>query len=179
MLEVGGGLVALLSRLGFECTVADVNAEFADDLRRRGLAFRECDLLHDDLPERDSQDVVVLCEVIEHMPVPAHVVLEQIRAWIRPGGVLILTTPNLHRLRNVVRMALGLPVFGIFLIPERGRSFGHPIEYSRAHVRWQLERAGFEVASIEHRQLENAGATPTARIGRFLLAPLCRRPAAG
>lgn len=178
LLEIGGGQIALLSSrlFGFDCTVADVNDCFQDGIREREIAFQSCDLLHDDLEQRNFFSAVVMCEVIEHMPVPPHIVLEKIFTWIEPGGVLLLTTPNLYRLRNVIRLAAGMRVFDTFRIPERGSGIGHPLEYSREHLHWHIERAGFEVQSIELRQLDNAGATLKTQILRLLAAPLLLRP---
>ena len=88
ILEISGGQIALLAKeiLGHECTVADVNETYKQDILDNGLQFRCCDLLHDDLEERDCYDLVVMCEVIEHMPVPPYIILEKINAWIKPGG---------------------------------------------------------------------------------------------
>lgn len=177
-LEVGGGQIALLIHelFGFQCTVADVNETYQQSIADFGIAFQTCDLLHDDLQQRDYYDLVVLCEVIEHMPVPPHLILEKIKAWLKPGGWLFLTTPNLYRLRNLVRLALGLRVFDTFRIPERGSSIGHPIEYSQSHLQWHLETAGFEFVQIELRQLDNAGSTLWTQLGRAVASPFLLRP---
>jgi SAM-dependent methyltransferase len=178
ILEVGGGQIALLCHEMFqdECALADVSDRYADAVTRFGLEFVTCDLLHDDLDAREPYDLIVLCEVVEHLPIPPHIVLEKLRARIRPGGYLLVTTPNLYRLRNVVRLAMGLPVLSHFFYPDRGSSIGHLLEYSADHLRWQIERAGFVVESICFRQLSNAGSTLATRIGRLLLAPLLLRP---
>lgn len=180
LLEIGGGQIALLSRClyGDRCTVGDVNEAFSSTLLEHGIEFLKCDLLRDDLPFDQELDLVVLLEVVEHMPVPLHQVLQKVRRWIKPGGHLFCTTPNLYRLRNVVRLTLGLRVFDFFFIPEESKSIGHPFEYYDAHLRFHLERAGFRVQSVKLRQLHGfeSGATRVARIGRFLSAPLLTNP---
>ena len=178
ILEVGGGQIALLSKeiVGYDCTVADVNENYKQGILDRGLQFLCCDLLHDDLEYRDYYDLVVMCEVIEHMPVPPHIVLEKVKAWIKPGGLIFLTTPNLYRFRNLVRLALGLHVFDLFFIPDRGSSIGHPIEYSQAHLKWQLETAGVESVNIQLRQLGGAGSTLWTQMGRIIASPFLLRP---
>ena len=178
ILEIGGGQISLLCAELFDdvCVLADVNDRYADAVKQHGVAFRRCDLLHDDLEDRERYDLVVLCEVIEHIPVPPHIVFEKIKRWMRRGGALLLTTPNLYRLRNTVRLALGMPVFGTFFYPERGQSLGRPLEYSREHLQWHLERAGFERVTVRTLQLSNAGATPLTQLARWLLSPLQLRP---
>jgi SAM-dependent methyltransferase len=176
VIEIGGGQIGLLlSRLfNDQCTLGDVSDQYSDAVTRFGMNFVKCDLMHDDLPSSGQYDLVVLCEVIEHIPIPPHIVLAKIRNWIRPGGYLFLTTPNLYRLRNVIRLALGMPVFCNFFYPERGVSLGHPLEYSREHMAWQVETGGYEVQLLERVQLSNTGASMRAKIGRTLLSPLLK-----
>ncbi|ACB49967.1 unknown [Crocosphaera subtropica ATCC 51142] len=178
VLEIGGGQIVLLlnEMYGIQGAVADVNEKYQNSLAQFGINFRSCDLLHDDLPERDTYDLVVLCEVIEHMPVPPYIILEKIKQWIKPGGWIFLTTPNLYRLRNLVRLALGMRVFDTFFIPEKGQGIGHPIEYSKEQFQWQLEKAGFHSVQIDLQQLDNSGASLGTQIGRMLLSPLLLRP---
>lgn len=178
VLEVGGGQISLLASdlWGDVCTVADVNDQFADSLCRFGIEFVECDLLRDDLPFDGTFDLLVLCEVAEHLPVPLHLILEKTRRWLKGGGWLLLTTPNLYRIRNAMRLLIGKPVFSELRYPERGRSLGHPLEYSRDHLLWQLNRAGYESCAIEYRQLVNHGSSWPTHLARMLITPLHLRP---
>lgn len=174
LLEVGGGQIALLMRGLFEddTTVADISEDHAEAVTRFGVNHVICDLLYDDLPETNAYDIVVLCEVIEHLPIPVHLVLAKIRQWLKPGGYILLTTPNLYRLRNGLRLLLGLPLFCPFFYPERGNSLGHPLEYSADHLRWQMEQAGFDVQYVRQLQLTNAGSHVWSQITRKLVSPL-------
>jgi 2-polyprenyl-3-methyl-5-hydroxy-6-metoxy-1,4-benzoquinol methylase len=178
ILEVGGGQMALLTQklFGDRCTIADVSDTYKDSILKQGLEFRCCDLVHDDLEEREAYDVVILCEVIEHLPVPPYLILEKIRAWMKPEGLIFITTPNLYRLRNLVRLALGLKVFDTFFMPARGQSIGHPFEYSAEHLKWQIEQAGFQLIDLELKQLDNAGASLATSLGRFIATPFFLRP---
>src|SRR5919106_5770118 len=63
-------------------------------------------------PERwpdvgDTYDVVVMGEVIEHLTTSPVAVLECIARWLRPGGWIVVQTPNLLALHKRVRMLLG------------------------------------------------------------------------
>jgi SAM-dependent methyltransferase len=65
---------------------------FAESQRVGGISWEVCDaqtLSHPD----GSFDTVISCETIEHLPSPTRAVSEFARV-LRPGGRLILTTPN-------------------------------------------------------------------------------------
>ena len=179
VVEIGGGQLAMLMHMMFgdRGTVVDVSETFREGVVQKGLGFARCDLLHDDLSEHAVYDLAVMCEVIEHMPVPPYQVLSKLHRWLKPGGALFVTTPNLYRLRNLVRLAANARVFDRFLIPRPGEAIGHPLEYGPAHLRWQLEEAGFECVRVERRQLDNGGGSWQARVGRVLVSPLMLRPA--
>lgn len=177
VLEIGGGQIALLINALFGCkaVVADVSDKYEDSLLKQGCELRVCDLLYDDLPDRNHFDVVVMLEVVEHLPIPPHKILAKIKTWMKPGGLLFITTPNLYRLRNVIRLALGMRVFDHFFIPERGHSIGHPFEYSAEHLSWQISQGGFKDIEIAYKQLSLTGSTFRAKLARVLLAPLLLR----
>jgi len=177
VLEIGGGQISLLINALFGCkaVVADVSDKYKDSLLKRGCDFRVCDLLYDDLPDRKNFDVVIMCEVIEHMPVPPHQILSKVKNWMKPGSLLFMTTPNLYRLRNVVRLMLGMRVFDYFFIPKRGQMIGHPFEYSAEHLSWQIAQGGFRDIEVTYRQLSLSGSTLRAKLARVVLAPLMLR----
>lgn len=58
--------------------------------------------------EDESFDVVVLGELLEHLPMPAHTVAEA-RRVLRPGGNLVGSVPNAYRLKSRLRFLLGYP----------------------------------------------------------------------
>jgi len=174
IMEIGGGQIALLCHRLFhdQVVVADQDEKYAKQFETEGLGFWHCDLLYDEFKGSADFDLVVLCEVIEHIPRPPHLIFEVIRKRIRPGGYLFLTTPNLYRIRNVIRLAAGKRVFDTFVYPERGRSIGHFLEYSKDQLHWHLARAGFDQVQIDFKQLSFAGFSRLAQLGRIAAAPL-------
>jgi SAM-dependent methyltransferase len=181
ILEIGGGQMALLCKLLFGdlCTVADISQEFVAPLRNAEIEHVTFNLMEPETDEKIGErfDVVILLEVIEHIPLPAHVSFARIRPLLKPHGLIFLTTPNLFRIRNLVRMALGIEFLDRFTIPEPGQGLGHQLEYSADHLRWQLERAGLQVMMLIEDSLGRKGHSGKARLARSLLAPLNLRPA--
>jgi SAM-dependent methyltransferase len=171
--DIGGGIMGvLMSRLlHFDVTVADVNDRARADIEALGLRFATVDLFRDLPPPVENADLVVLQEVIEHIPQPPYLVLRRIAAMLRPGGRLFLTTPNGHRFRNLVYMALGKEILGIYRYPEAGEALGHQHEYTRRQMIWQSETAGFEVERADYVQDGWSGSTLTARAAWILSKP--------
>ncbi|WP_013322742.1 class I SAM-dependent methyltransferase [Gloeothece verrucosa] len=178
ILEISGGQISLLLKemFNFDCTVADVNDQYKQGIIDQGINFLVCDLLHDDILVESYYDLIVMCEVIEHLPVPPNLILEKLKKYLKPGGWLILTTPNFYRFRNLVRMITGTPIFCPFFQPRRGEAIGHFIEYSKENLQWSLEKAGFKSVQIEYRQLDFSGATLLTKLARIIISPLFIRP---
>ena len=117
-------------------------------------------------------DVVVCADVLEHVSNPV-VMLARIRQWLRPGGVLLASLPNVANVS--VRTAL---LFGRFEYTERGILDGtHVSFYTRSSARRLLERNGFEVVSALPTAMPYELALPA--LGRGALASATRAFAEG
>jgi SAM-dependent methyltransferase len=88
-----------------------------------------------------SMDALFAGELVEHLPDPAAGVAE-FRRVLKPGGTLILTTPNRLRLANRVDRS------------ERPYSPDHLSELSYDEARELLSRGGFELVSSTGVHLE-------------------------
>lgn len=97
------------------------------------------------LPFRDGTFVaVVAAEILEHLPPErAGESLAEIRRVLRREGLLILTTPNLVRLRNRVAIARGRSPLEL-PTSQVGSTYGHLREYTVSEVLELLAGAEFE-----------------------------------
>jgi SAM-dependent methyltransferase len=174
VLDVGGGQLALLCKKLWNdrAFVADLPGPHVDYMRSHGIEAIHWNLLKCEQPVLDQFETIFFSEVIEHLPVPGHLVLRRLKRALKPGGVMICTTPNLYRLRNVVYMALGLSIYDHFDIPDREISLGHVIEYSRDHLLWQFEKAGFVDVAVEYCQMHHSPNNPFFRVLSWIGYPL-------
>lgn len=173
MLDIGGGIYATLATAlrGDRCVVADVGATNTGYLEKCGVQSVEWNLCGSAQPFESRFDAIVFSEVIEHLPVPAHVVLDRLRKALKPGGFLLCTTPNLYRLRNVVYMALGKQIFDHFRMPT-DRGLGHVLEFSRDHLAWQIAEAGLELESLTLRNFPHQPYSLPFRVLSWAGSPL-------
>ena len=179
ILEIGGGQMSVLCKAlyGDDCTVADISQDFAAPLHKVGIELVTFNLMDPDIGQFGSKfDMIVLLEVIEHIPKPAYVVLKNLKPLLKPKGILFLTTPNLFRIRNLIRMIRGVEFLDRFMIAQPGHGLGHQLEYSANHLRWQLEYAGLDVIMLVHDSMGRTGHSWASRLARNLLAPLDLRP---
>ena len=85
--------------------------------------------------EDESFDLVLCCEILEHLLInPSHMLYESHRV-LRPGGLLVLTTPNVLRWPNVFALARGRNIYDHY----RGNGI---------YGRHNREYAPFEVAAL-------------------------------
>jgi SAM-dependent methyltransferase len=173
-LDIGGGIMAILlsDLLSHDACVGDVNERAADDVRANGLSFTQIDLFRDQDAPPEPFDLVILTEVIEHIPQPPYFVFRRIAKFLKPGGVLFLTTPNGHRFRNILYALAGKEILDIYRYPEAGEALGHQHEYTMKQLLWQLDNGHFDLISSEYCNSGWQGATLPARIARALTSPI-------
>lgn len=98
----------------------------------------------DDFPYPDgSFDVVLFCEILEHLLMDPLAVLNKIRRVLRPDGVVVVTTPNVARLNNMLRIAGGHNIYDPY--SGYGPYGRHNREYTMTDLHALLAFAGFDV----------------------------------
>jgi len=91
-------------------------------------------------------DVVLFCEIIEHLLMDPVAALKEIKRILKPNGALILTTPNISRLENVAKMIAGLNIYDPY--SGYGPYGRHNREYNKHELYLLLNYLGFTIDSI-------------------------------
>lgn len=188
-LEVGPGsgvYLPLLSEL-FESVVAsDVEREFL----QLAPELPNLELVEDDIQETrlepGSFDLVLMSEVIEHLPQPDRA-LAGVRRLLRPGGVLILSTPQPYSPLEVLgKLAFrpGIVQIVRLIYREPILPTGHVSLLTRQRCERLLREAGFEIreqalSGMYLPLLAEAGGDRAVRVERGLERKLARRRRAG
>ena len=99
--------------------------------------------------EADSYDLVICCEVIEHMEIDPMFLIEQIGKITADSGLLFVTTPNGTSSRIVYKAIKGIqPSFYMQYTKDRSL-YRHNFEYSVELLKLLVESGGFSVQSLE------------------------------
>jgi SAM-dependent methyltransferase len=141
----GDGLatgVAAARNRGHRFVGLDWSARSLGQARDRGLTVLRAGL-GTSLPIRsDSVDVVIMSEVIEHL-VDTDSAVEETHRVLKPGGSLLLSTPNLAAWYNRGLLALGIqPVFSEVSLRS---VFGRPGSQVAGHLHMFTRRALTEI----------------------------------
>ena len=126
-------------------------AELAGE--RIEFPFRHFNVERDVFPHSDrSFDCVLFCEILEHLlESPDHAVAEMARI-VRPGGFLVVSTPNATRLTNLYFLAMGRNIWDWY--SANGPYGRHNREFTLSEVRSLLDRHGFDVAHADVRNIQ-------------------------
>lgn len=135
LLEIGCGSGVMLENMqerGWDVTGVEIDPMAVAHARSRGLDVREGSLPSQSF-EENSFNVVTMSHVIEHLHDPRTILVECLRI-LRPGGRLVLVTPNTE--------ALSLSLFGpnwMHLDPPR-----HLHLFNRKGLTRLVSETGFE-----------------------------------
>ena len=168
-----GSATALVTKLDARNTVigVDWSANALSQARARGLLVVQGGVDTAGLPLPDGcADVVIMSELIEHL-VDTDAAIDEARRVLRPGGVLLLSTPNLAAWFNRGLVGLGIqPVFSE--VSLRG-IYGRPGHEVVGHLRLFTRRALVEFLTARGFRCERVLGAPYHDVPR-LLRPLDR-----
>ena len=166
-LDVGSGNGELIDRVIREFQVTPHACDYRDDLLTLGnVEVRVADLNTEPLPYPDASfDLVTCTEVIEHLE-HYRFALREIGRVLRPGGVFVVSTPNVLNLRSRLRY-LFFGFFNMFgplrLGDDRHHStHGHINPVSYFYLAHALSNAGFRDISVSVDKLQRGSWLPLA-----------------
>ncbi len=138
----GGELTTLLGTLGWQVEGVEREPALVAVAGSRGIPVRCLDFDREPFPWAPASfDAAVAGEVLEHVIDTDHLLGEAARI-LRPGGVLVVTTPNLASFENRIRLLLGrYPMW----MDYRVQGTGHLRYYTPRILRCHLETHGFRV----------------------------------
>jgi SAM-dependent methyltransferase len=94
----------------------------------------------------DRFDLVLFCEILEHLPTDPTQALYEIHRVLKPGGCVLLTTPNVLAWPNLWRLAVGQNTYDQYC--GYGVYGRHNHEYTSSEVIQLLQGCGFEIVSV-------------------------------
>jgi 2-polyprenyl-3-methyl-5-hydroxy-6-metoxy-1,4-benzoquinol methylase len=121
--------------------------------QRVEFPFAHFNIEEDAFPYEDGRfDCVLFCEILEHLLVSPERAVAEMARIVRPGGFLVISTPNATRLTNLYFLMLGKSIWDGY--SANGPYGRHNREYTLAEVRELMERHGFEPFHAEVRNLQ-------------------------
>jgi 2-polyprenyl-3-methyl-5-hydroxy-6-metoxy-1,4-benzoquinol methylase len=163
VLDVGsyfGNFSLMCARSGYRVDALDSYRDYASALdlvvklmSAEGIRILDFEASGFDLRgvEEASYEAAICAGVIEHVAHTPRPLLEGIHRILKPGGLLLLDTPNLAYIYNRQKLARGQSIFS----PISSQYYtelpfeGHHREYTVDEIRWMFERAGFEDIELE------------------------------
>jgi SAM-dependent methyltransferase len=116
---------------------------------RGGLSKKPCPI-----PD-NSFDVVIFSQVLEHLRISPMTALMEIKRILKPGGLLLLRTPNMARLSNILRLLTGTNIVEGF--PDSDDELDHITdkvshlrEYTMKELKVLMGQAGYKIMKAEY-----------------------------
>ena len=137
LLEVAGALEVVE---GSEIYAQKVKERFGDRLKMHVSLFEE-------FTPATPFDTVVAAGVLHHLCDPL-AVTRKFATWLKPGGMLHVTVPNMTSFHRQLGVAMGV-VPAVDATSERNRFFQQPGRFTRETLERLVRDAGFEICQSE------------------------------
>jgi SAM-dependent methyltransferase len=150
-------MTAALAALEYAVSAVDIKPErFATAIASLGLDVTRCDVETEAVPfEANTFDAVVFNELFEHLRIHPIFTLGEVVRVLKPGGRLLLSTPNLRSFRGLRNLlfhnqghAVSAGMYEQYEKLEVLGHMGHVREYTTREVSNFLTRVGFRVDKV-------------------------------
>jgi SAM-dependent methyltransferase len=150
-------MTAALAALEYAVSALDIKPErFATAIASLGLDVTRCDVETEAVPYATGTfDAVVFNELFEHLRINPVFTLGEVHRVLKPGGTLLLSTPNLRSFRGIRNLllhnqghAVSAGVYRQYEKLEVLGHMGHVREYTTREVSDFLTRVGFRVDKV-------------------------------
>ena len=153
-------LTGALKKVGYRVTGIDIAPErFESAILQLGLNVKKCDIERERLPfETSLFDGVIFNELFEHLRIDLIFTMSEVLRVLKPGGVMLLSTPNLRSLDGIINFIVRNrsyscdgEIFAQYEKLEKLGHMGHVREYTSHEVTDFLRSVGFVVEKITFR----------------------------
>jgi len=161
ILEIGslfGVVSTALTQLGYNVTGTDIpefhaSAKLQELYKKNNIGFDKVNLHSYSLPYPDeSFNMVIICEVLEHLNFNPLPVLKEINRVLKKGGYIYIAMPNQSCIDNRLKMLLGRsihdPIQYFFDQLDSSKNIivsRHWKEYTMAEAVEMVDRMGYEI----------------------------------
>jgi SAM-dependent methyltransferase len=148
VLDVGtssGHLAILVRKLfGYQVYGVDLQDVSGPRFSSEGIDLRICDISNQPLPyDAESFDVVLFCEILEHLAVSPYRVMNELWRVMKEDGILILSTPNIAALDKRLKLLVGRTPLASF---DRDAKINfHIHEYTKSELASLIEQGKFRL----------------------------------
>ena len=159
------GFYDIILKDNFGCDVTGLEmVESADAycrlLKKHNIPIIKNTLTKQKCPIEDEIfDIVIFSEILEHLRVSPLRALREISRVLKPEGIMLLTTPNIGYLRNIIHLCTGKNILQPF--PENDEPWEHvtdAITHTRVYVLNEVKdlvkKAQFEIMSCGYLSAE-------------------------
>lgn len=155
ILEIGSGKGDLLIELEknmYDVYGVEISKSAADVARRKGLNVINEQIEMVKFPD-EYFDCVIMYGVIEHLTDPFEV-LSQVHRWLRPGGGVIIFTPNADSIFHVIAKTLYLLTFSLYVFPLKRLFVAmHTFYFNAKTLSLTLKKTDFKIELLLYSNL--------------------------
>lgn len=99
---------------------------------------------------KDSFDLIIFSEVLEHLTTNISPILSEFHRILKPGGTLILTTPNVTRLQNLILLLFGKNIYFPLFQLSQEIYFRHNREYTLSELKTLLLDTKYHILNTKY-----------------------------